>query len=118
MSIEITRYEGPFAVWSYTIGHGRLLLRRTKSAALPTRVDVLFKNVGWVVLPMNMEGLRIDEVPFEEGAQALTDAGPLRTKDRKLYRLSGTAWRGYVVAGVVVWNEDDREHNDPSPLLE
>jgi hypothetical protein len=118
MSAEIARYDGSFAVWSYTIGHGRLLLRRPKSAAFPTRVDILFKNVAWVSLPMNMEGLRIDELPMEEGGVALTDAGSMRTKDRKLFRVSGASWRGHVVAGVVVWHEDDREYNEPSPLLE
>ena len=118
MSKKVIRFEGPFAVWSYTVGHARLLLRRTKSRTMPTRLDVLFKNVSGVCLPMNMPDLLIEEASPDEAAQLLAGAGVVQTRDRKLFRISGSGWSGYIVAGVVVWNEDDGEYSDPSPLLD
>jgi hypothetical protein len=118
MSEEIVRFDGPFAVWAYTIGHGRLLLRRTKSAEHPTRVDVLFKDVGWMCFPTSLADVRIREAAPGEADNLLASAGPLRTSGRKLFAVSGSNWRGYVLAGVVVWKEDEGEYNDPSSLLE
>jgi hypothetical protein len=112
------RFDGPFAVWSYTVGHGRLLLRRTKSATHPTRVDVLFKNVGWVCLPMNFDGLQIKEAAPGEADLLMVGAGPVRMSDRKVFHVAGSSWKGYVAAGVVVWHEDDHEYDAPSLLLE
>ncbi len=34
-----------FQLWAYTVSHGSLLLRSTKTDDEPTRVDVLFRNV-------------------------------------------------------------------------
>jgi hypothetical protein len=118
MDNQIVQLEGAFAIWSYTIGHGRLLLRRTKTAAHPRRADVLFKDAGWICLPSSMEGVTIAGVSFEVAGELLAKAGPVRTNERKLFKVEGAAQEGFVLAGAVVWVEDDGEYHDPTSLLE
>jgi hypothetical protein len=90
--------ERDFQVWAYTVGHGQLLLRSTKSEAVATRVDVVFKNVRHVDLPTSMTGLHIEK------------AGERR------YLLGGADWSGEVDAGVMVVAEDDGSYEDPSRI--
>jgi len=111
------RFSGEFAVWSYVIGHGQLLLRRTKSNEHPTRVDILLKDVGWMCLPTTFTGLEIRVVPSEEIRGLLTEAGSPRERERKAFLLSGDGWKGHVLAGALAVHEDDGEYNDPSALL-
>jgi hypothetical protein len=117
MSQVITRFDGLFSIWSYAIGHGRLLLRRTKSATQCTRVDILFKDVGYVCLPTTFEYVCIEEAASREAERILIQTSSLRMKGRKVFQVSRQNWRGFVVAGVVVWHEDEREYDEPSALL-
>jgi hypothetical protein len=112
------KFEGQFAVWAFTIGHGRLLIRRTKSDEHPTRVDILLKDVGWMCIPVNFTDIQIREVPLEEAEGLLAAAGRVRDSDRKLFRLSGLGWQGYVLAAVMTSHEDEGEYDDPSHLME
>jgi hypothetical protein len=118
MPNEILRFEGSFAVWSYTIGHGRLLIRRTKSSAHPHRIDILFKDSGWICLPSSLDDLTIQEVPIDDAAELFAKAGRVRTNDRKMFKVTGMGQQGYVLAGAVTWAEDEGEYNDPSSLIE
>ncbi len=111
-------FEGEFAVWSFTIGHGRLLLRRAKSKEHPTRVDILLKDVGWMCVPVNFTNVRIREVPREEIQDMLATSGAPKEDGRKVFALAGSNSRGYVLAAVIAFHEDDGEYNDPSALLE
>lgn len=111
-------FEGNFAVWLYTIGHGCLLLRRTKSEEYPTRIDILLKDVGWMSIPMSFRNIQIREVPREEVQGVLAIAGSPREAGRRVFALSGAGWRGYVLAATVGFHEDYGEYNDPSVLLE
>jgi hypothetical protein len=118
MAEETVRFDGRFALWSYTIGHGRLLLRRTKSAEHPTRVDILFKDVGWMCIPTDIADVRIQEATSDEAESVLANTGTVRRDGRKMFVVSGAQCRGYVLAGIVVWKEDVGEYSDPSSLLE
>ncbi len=109
---------GSVAIWSYTIGHGRLLLRRTKSSAHPHRIDILFKDTGWICLPSSLDDLTIQEVSIDEAAELFAQAGRVRTSDRKMFKVTGKGQQGYVLAGVVVLAEDEGEYDDPSSLIE
>jgi hypothetical protein len=111
-------FSGEFAIWSYTIGHGSLLLRRTKSGSHPTRVDVLLKDVSWVCMPTTFIDLQLRQLDAEEGRKLLTKSGGSHEAHRKVFMLSGKDWSGYVQAGAVAVHEDDGEYNDPSPLVE
>jgi len=114
----IFQAEGSFALWSYTVGHGRLLLRRTKSSDRPTRVDVLFKDVGWLCMPAQFDGITISEADPGEVGPFLATAGSVRTADRTVFVIRGCDSRGYVLSGAVTWTEDAGEYGDPSSLLE
>jgi hypothetical protein len=117
MSTSVS-FLGEFAIWSFTIGHGRLLLRRTKSKEHPTRVDILLKDVGWMCIPATFTDIQIREGRREDVEDMLLAAGSPREAGRKVFVLSGPAWRGYVLAAVVASREDDGEYDDPSALLE
>lgn len=116
--MAMIQFRGEFAIWSYTVGHGRLMLRRPKTLEHPTRVDILLKDVGWMCLPTSFADIQIQEMGLEGAPRVLAEAGALRTMGRKLFVLSGTGCRGYVLAGTVAFHEDDAEYNDPSALLE
>jgi hypothetical protein len=87
-----------FQLWAFTVSHGQLLLRSPKGDGGATRVDVLFKPVRRMNLPVRMDGLRVEAL--EDGR----------------FRLSGSGWEGEVLAGSVAAAEDELDFNDPSPL--
>lgn len=55
-----------FQILSYSVGHSELLLRSTKSAEFPTRIDVFSKGVKEFHLPSTFNGLSIAEAPRGE----------------------------------------------------
>jgi hypothetical protein len=65
-------------------------------------------------LPTTFDGLTIAEASDAE-AHKLSPfgyfgyPGPI-----KLFIMRGSTFEGYVVAGVVVWHEDEGEYDDPS----
>jgi hypothetical protein len=101
----ILEVRGLVQWWLYTIGHGQLLLRRAKSAELPRRVDILFKDVTEVHMLSHFDNLRLLELR-SEGAES-----------KRRFRLIGDNGVGEVIAGVVMHAEDDLEYNAPSPLM-
>ncbi len=71
-----------------------------------------------MALPSTIENLTIREVPFSEAGAPFADAGSLRTTGRTMFQLGGADQRGFVLAGVVAWAEDDKEYNEESSLME
>ena len=115
MPKALISFNRDFQIWKYTVGHSQLLLRSTKTPACPSRVDVFFKNVGALNLPSNFSGLSIVECSITEAAKVNTfDPLSIAQGQRKLFFVRGSAFEGYVIAGVVVWHEDDREYHEPS----
>lgn len=105
-----------FQVWEYSVSHAQLLLRSVRDGDHPTRVDVLFKNVGYMALPSAfmvdvIEELTGDELAMLEGLAA----GALRD-GRTAFRLATADGEGLVVAGVMVSAEDELESHEPSAL--
>jgi hypothetical protein len=105
-----------FQVWEYTVSHAQLLLRSVRDEIHPTRVDVLFKNVGYMALPSAfmvdvIEELSGDQLETLEGlaAGALSDG-------RTAFRLTTAGGDGLAVAGVMVSAEDELESHEPSAL--
>jgi hypothetical protein len=88
-----------FQVWRYTVSMRQLLLRSTKTADVPTRVDVFFQDVQSIDLPTAMDELRVEMTAPRE------------------YRLTGKGWSGRVNAALVRVAEDGGEYNDPSSLF-
>jgi hypothetical protein len=101
-------------MWLYAVGHGQLLLRSNKSSELPTRIDVLFKDVAALELPTLFDGLSITETTAEEAQSLNVQLGSWSDHGRKVFLLSGTNFVGYVIAGAVFWHEDEGSHYDES----
>lgn len=104
--------RGKFQWWSYTVGHGQLLLRSTKSSDRPTQIDVLFKNVSAVSLRAVIDDLEVVETDRDvEGM--IGDESILA----KVFLVRSRGYEGLVVAGSVVRDEGDHEYHEQSPLL-
>ena len=116
MSALPVNFSGRFQVWSYSVSHGQLLLRSTKSAERPTQIDVLFSNVAAMCLAAAFDGMEIRRAAASDFTPPL-QLGALSSSGRETYRILGREVDGYVVAGSVVWDEAAREYDAVSQLL-
>jgi hypothetical protein len=115
MPKEIINAERRFQIWKYTVGHSQLLLRSTKSAEFPTRIDVFFKGVKELHLPTIFTGLSITEASEADVRQLCSlRKSPSFDKDVKVFKVQGTDFVGYVAALIVFCHEDEGEYHDPS----
>jgi hypothetical protein len=105
-----------FQVWEYTVSHAQLLLRSVRDELNSTRVDVLFKNVGFLALPTSMTVEAIEEVPDDELGSVSGLPAEAVSGGRKVFRLRSQPGDGLVVAGAMVSAEDEREFHEPSAL--
>jgi hypothetical protein len=105
-------------VWSYSVGHSRLLLRATKDREHPTRVDILFRGVAAMSLPSMMRQLLVRQARQPERDEILSTIEVDHPEDRRCFILDGPGFAGWVIAGVMVTVEDEGEYHEPSPLLE
>ena len=119
MSAEIIKSERRFQIWKYTVGHNQLLLRGTKSAECPTRIDVFFKGVEEFHLPTSFTGLSITEASEME-ARKLCNLGRSLSfgKNVKVFKIQGNDFVGYVAALIALCHEDEDEYDDPSFFAE
>ena len=108
--------ERVFQLWAYTVSMGRLLLRSTKNETFLTRVEVLFQNVKAVRLPTVLEGLVVSEADPGLVQQIEAETGLTRDDGTHFFCLRTSHGVGYVVAGVVVSEEDEGEYFEPSKL--
>src|SRR6188474_2320144 len=113
MERVLFRYAGAFQWWSYTVSHGQLLLRSTRSSGRPTQVDVLFKDVVAVQIPTLINDLEVLETDREVIAAAMR----VDTHGQSTFIVRGRETDGYVIAGAVFHDEGDHAYYDPSPLL-
>src|SRR5262245_15798235 len=107
-------FQRRFEMWLYAVGHGQLLLRSNRSDEVPTRIEVLFKNVAALELPTLFDGLSITEATSDEAQSLNIQLGSCPADRRKVFLLRGTNYLGYVVAGAVFWHEDQGNHYDES----
>jgi hypothetical protein len=98
----------------YAVGHGQLLLRSNRSDEVPTRIEVLFKDVAALELPTLFDGLSITEATPDEAQGLNVQLGSWPIHRRKVFVLRGTNYLGYVIAGAVFWHEDEGSHYDES----
>lgn len=114
MLLPMTSFQRRFQIWLYTVSHGQLLLRSNRSDQHATRVDVLFKDVAVVQLPMSFDGLVVMEASEGEARNLNVQLGAQQIHDRKVFVIQGSNFEGYVVAGAVFWHEDEGRHFDES----
>jgi hypothetical protein len=118
VNTPIVNYNRTFQMWSFTVGHGQLLIRSTKSEAHSTRVDILFKNVKSVYLPTLLNDLSISKVQDATViTQLILQMPEFEVDDVNVYEVAGKNYKGFVVAGFCGWHEDDKEYNEPSAFL-
>lgn len=110
--ITILEAEGRVEWWLYTVSHGQLLFRRPKNPTNPRRLDILFKDVAEAHVFAYFDNLRVVEIQLGDEEFDIAAAGT-----RKLFRLVGDNAAGRIVAGAVVYAEDDLEYDQPSSLI-
>ena len=98
-----------FEVWSYTVSHGQLLIRSNATVELPTRLEILFKNVSYMRIPVIFEGLEVYEAEKPRGSEVLIGG--------QWFRLKFEGGEGYIGAGAFVTGEDQLPYHQPSLLL-
>lgn len=118
MTAQLVNFQRTFQIWLYSASHTQLLLRSTKSKELPTRVDVLFKDVAALALPTLFDGLSISEATADEARNLNMPLGNKEIDGRKVLLVRGSNFLGYVVAGYLYWHEDEGDHFDESRFQE
>ena len=113
----IVRFDRKFKVWLFLLGHSQLLLRSTKDEHHPTQVDVLFKDVGLMQIPVYFSKLIISEMNEKDFQLLGLSTGSLPPIDQKFFRLEGDNWQGVIVAGYLGWLEEDAHHSAESKLI-
>jgi hypothetical protein len=106
-----------FAVFSYNINHGLLLIRSGKTPAHRTRIDILFQDVWAIECRTEFEDLRIEEVAPDFLNSVRSKAAAVLEPGHKVYALKSSDWVGFVVGGIVSHHEDEGEFFAPSYLL-
>ncbi len=114
--VFIERDDRVFQMWAYSVSMRRLLLRSNKNDTFDTRVDVLFQNVKAISLPTTMEGLTVATAGDAGVAEIANKTGILPDDDKSFFELRTHGVRGYIIAGVVVEDEDHGEYFEPSRL--
>jgi len=114
MAMEIVNSKRFFQLWSYSVSHGELLFRSTKSTGFPTRIDVFFKGVKEVHLPTTSNGLSIAEASNAEIQKLCLLRQPPVGNDIKVFVVQGTDFVGYIAALIALSHEDNGEYNEPS----
>lgn len=105
MKSKMFAYQGMFQVWQYSVGHGRLLIRRAGSEEA-TQVDLLFLNVNHFDIPTILNDVSIEVIELPGNS------------DYKEYRIYCEYGIGKVIAGNFLFREYEGDYGDPSPLWE
>jgi hypothetical protein len=107
-----------FSIFGYAMSHGLLLLRSVKSGGAPaTRVDILFQDVRVLEIRAWFKGIKIEEVDptFVEGRHSNPEE--MIEYGNRVYAITSSGWSGFIVGGVVQFNEDDGDRFGPSALV-
>jgi hypothetical protein len=113
-TLEVAR---PIQIWDYVVSHSQLLLRATKDGAHPTRLDVAFGGVAAVNLPVFMSSATIDEADPTLADEIIAATHVEVPEERKVFLVEGPDFKGWVIAGILSFIEDDGEYDDPSAVL-
>jgi hypothetical protein len=117
-----------FNLYGYTMSHGLLLLR-SKNANGPTTtwIDILFRDVRAMEIRAWLNGIRIEEIDdsrFLENERSkpiemLEPGLKIFSITSSHYRVpvNSSTWHGFVIAGIVLFEEDHGELFGPSALV-
>jgi len=107
-----------FSVFSYTVNHGVLLLRSGKTNNEPTRIDILFQDVRAIEIRAWFDGIKIEEADIDSLQNRSSAPIELMEPGNKIYRLAGSGWEGFILAGIVSFCEDRDDFFAPSKLTQ
>jgi len=80
-----------------------------------TRIEVLFKPVEAMYLPATlMHGLVVTLAGREMAARITRETGLLPDDHTKFFEIDSSGRKGFVVASIVVEDEAERAHYEPS----
>ena len=104
-----------FQFWRYVVSHRQLLLRSNQTPELPTRLELLFKNVSAMKVPTHLNAVTIHQLPDDREASGTepVDIEP----GQRIFSVTGNNYSGYVVAGALFAHEDQEDYAAPSALL-
>ncbi|MFC0112295.1 hypothetical protein [Kibdelosporangium aridum] len=101
-----------FRVWTYAPGHSTLLLRSGKESSGTTRIDVVFMNVGWLNIPIYMNGLVVERPSSVEVSRIVERDKAISGRVKEILIVRGADYRGHLIAGAVEVDESDRAYNE------
>jgi hypothetical protein len=107
-----------FVVFSYSVGHGLLLLRSSKTNASPTRLDMLIQDVRVMEIRSSFDGIRIEEVNVEYLGKYSSRPAEMLEHGNRIYAMRGSGWSGFVVGGEIAIHEDEGDFMAPSFLMD
>ncbi len=116
MSLFIHEFRGHFQLWTYDVSHGRLLFRRNKAESDQTRMDLLFVDTVFVQIRTGIHSFFLEEMTEAEASREIPAAHSGIPTTFKRYRLRATDHTGYIVAGDVLFHEDDGTYAQPSEI--
>ena|SRR5690348_1733686 len=116
MATLIHEFTGLFQLWTYDVSNGRLLFRRNKTQANQTRIDMLFVDTTFVQLQTGIQSFSLEQMTDSEAAQEIPAPHLTIPKSLKRYRLRAADQVGYVIAGNVLFHEDDGHYAQPSKI--
>lgn len=113
-NVLVHRPDRLFRWWDFDAQGSRLLLRSPASDESPTRVDVVFRQVEAVGLPVSLPGLIVAEAEPRDTATLRREAGLVAGSSGIAFLVRWRTGEGYVVAGVCVQDEDALGPDAPS----
>jgi hypothetical protein len=108
---RVAGWAREFRLWHYTVSYSQLLLRNMDAQQQPARIDVLFSNVGRMLVSSEYGELVIDEIDSPED-QELARLGIKFPGRGKVFLINGGP--DYVAATHCQWHEDDGGAHSPS----
>jgi hypothetical protein len=110
-------YDRRFSVHTFSDSHGLLLLRSAMTQEHPSRVDILFRDVVWMSLPVWMDGVAVEECELGELPTALPELVAKEAARRRAFRITTQGTAQYVVAVALHTAEDQLGYFEPSSLV-
>ena len=109
--------ERRFLLIQYLHSYGLLLLRSNKPAKESKRIDILFQDVRAMEIRSWFDGITIEEADERFLVNYPSRPLDLMETGNRIFALKGKGWTGFILGGVISYNEDDEVATAPSALL-
>lgn len=106
-----------FQLWAFTVSHALLLLRSPKSDEYPTRVDILFRGVWLLHVPVTFDGLVIAEVSRPDATAISSHAARVVDFSSKFFSLRTREGVGLIASATMDISEDSEDFAAPSSMV-